>query len=117
MDILKSMPNLRVLYIRVIGGKEDKVLSQTLTAALQSSGTWMIGLCSRRIGCVRKPAKGMQDGGLKAAQEAERAEIKRQRERREQRSRGLWAFSEMIKEAKKSYIGRSGKRTHRRSWW
>eukprot|EP00949_MAST-11_sp_MAST-11-sp1_P003646 g3646.t1 len=104
LEILKRMPNLRVLYMQgnpVV--KKIKYYRKTLTAALPE----LRYLDDRPVfpeDRLRAEAwqKGMEEGGLKAAQAAERAEIKRQREEKKAKEqRDFEAFGEMIKEAKR----------------
>ena len=103
LDLFKQIPDLRVLYLQ--GNpvtKKIKYYRKTITAALPT----LKYLDDRPIfpeDRLRAEAftKGLAEGGVKAAQAAERAEIKRQREEKKAKEeRNFRQFEEMLRNAR-----------------
>ena len=103
LDLFKQIPDLRVLYLQ--GNpvtKKIKYYRKTITAALPN----LRYLDDRPIfpeDRLRAEAfnKGLAEGGVKAAQAAERAEIKRQREEKKAKEeRNFRQFEEMLRNAR-----------------
>ena len=103
LDLFKQIPDLRVLYLQ--GNpvtKKIKYYRKTITAALPN----LRYLDDRPIfpeDRLRAEAfnKGLAEGGVKAAQTAERAEIKRQREEKKAKEeRNFRQFEEMLRNAR-----------------